>query len=80
MTGYKLTPNDCGGMAVIQVGTSKFILPKDGTATVAANGLPEAWENLHGGSLDPATDIDTGPTATDSSDGVAGGEGAALRV
>jgi len=52
-------------MAVIQIGTSKFILPKDGTATVAANGLPEAWETLHGGALNPATDeSDTGPAAS----------------
>jgi hypothetical protein len=64
VVGYELKPKDCGGMAVIQVGALKFLLPKDGTATVAANGLPEAWENLHGGSLNPATDIDTGPTAT----------------
>ena len=51
VVGYELKPNDCGGMAVIQVGALKFILPKDGTATVPANGLPEAWENLHGGGL-----------------------------
>jgi hypothetical protein len=31
---------------------------------VAANGLPEVWETLHGGPLDPAADIDTGPAAT----------------
>jgi hypothetical protein len=39
-------------------------LPKDGTATVAANGIPEVWEILHGGSLDPAGDVDTGPSAS----------------
>jgi hypothetical protein len=62
--GYKLTPNDCGGMAVIQVGTSRFILPRDGAANIAANGIPEVWENLHGGNLSPAGDGDTGPGAT----------------
>ena len=72
VTGYKLTPNDCGGMAVIQVGTLKFILPRDGTATVAANGLPEAWETLHGGGLNPSTDTDTGPAASSPlGDGIA---------
>ncbi len=61
---YKLTPTDCGGMAVIQVGTLKFILPRDGTPTVPANGIPEVWENLYGGNLDPGGDGDTGPVAT----------------
>jgi hypothetical protein len=64
VVGYELTPRDCGGIAVIQVGTLKFILPRDGTATVAANGIPEVWETLHGGSLDPRADSDTGPAAT----------------
>jgi hypothetical protein len=64
VVGYELKPNDCGGMAVIQVGTFKFIIPKDGTDTVAANGLPDVWESLYGGSLDPAVDIDTGPAAS----------------
>jgi hypothetical protein len=63
VVGYQLTPNDCGGMAVVQVGTLKFILPKDGTATVPANGIPEVWENLFGGNLDPSADIDIGPVA-----------------
>ena len=63
VVGYELKPNDCGGMAVIQVGNLKFILPKDGTATVPANGIPEVWENLYGGNLDPGADIDTGPVA-----------------
>lgn len=61
---YELKPRDCGGMAVIQVGSFKFILPKDGTGTGAANGIPEIWENLYGGNLDPAADIDTGPLAS----------------
>jgi len=64
VVGYELTPADCGGIAVIQVGALKFLLPKDGTTTVAANGLPEVWESLHGGNLAPAADIDTGPAAT----------------
>ena len=64
VVGYELIPADCGGIAVIQVGARRFILPKDGTTTVAANGLPEVWESLHGGNLNPAADIDTGPVAT----------------
>src|SRR5207245_969124 len=60
---YELKPNDCGGMAVIQVGSLKFIAPKDGTTTAPANGIPDIWESLYG-SLDPAGDIDTGPAAT----------------
>ena len=61
---YELKPTDCGGIAVIQVGSLKFLLPKDGSATVAANGLPDLWETIYGGSLDPATDIDIGPAAS----------------
>jgi len=65
---YKLTPTDCGGMAVIRVQagtqTYTFILPRDGTPDVAANGIPEVWENLYGGRLDPGGDGDTGPAAT----------------
>src|SRR5262249_2900823 len=64
VVGYALTPTDCGGFAVVQVGTLKFLLPKDGTAAAPANGLPDAWEALYGGALDPAADIDTGPLAT----------------
>ena len=68
VTGWGLRPNDCGGMAVIRVATATqiftFILPKDGTTTVAANGIPEIWENLYGGNLSPSGDIDTGPGAT----------------
>ncbi len=73
VVGYALTPTDCGGMAVVQVGSSlKFILPKDGTTSVPANGIPEVWENLYGGNLKPGApcgdnnlhldgDIDSGP-------------------
>src|SRR5206468_1798449 len=64
VAGYRLTPNDCGGMAVIQVGNLKFILPKDGTATIPANGIPDVWENLYGGALNPGTDADIGPIGT----------------
>lgn len=75
VVGYELKPTDCGGMAVIQVGALKFILPKDGTTLVPANGLPEAWETLHGGGLNPATDIDTGPAATSGCcDGITTGD------
>jgi hypothetical protein len=62
--GYELKPTDCSGMAVVQVGSLKFILPKDGTTTAPANGIPEVWENLYGGNLDPGADIDIGPAAT----------------
>ena len=64
--GLELKPRDCGGMAVIQVGTYRFILPKDGTTSVAANGIPEIWENLYGGTLNPSGDGDSGPGATAS--------------
>jgi hypothetical protein len=68
VTGYKLTPLDCGGMAVIQVGTAstapRFIVPRDGTLTVPANGIPDAWEALYGGTVNPAPDADFGPIAT----------------
>ena len=50
-------------MAVVQSGRSDSSIPGDGTATVAANGIPEIWENLYGGSLNPAGDNDTGPAA-----------------
>jgi hypothetical protein len=62
--GYLLTPSDCGGMAVIQVGTLKFVVPRDGTATVPANGIPEVWESLYGGNLNPGLDTDTGPVGS----------------
>jgi hypothetical protein len=72
VTGYELIPGDCGGIAVVGVGARKFLFPKDGTASVAANGLPEVWETLHGGPLDPGADIDTGPAATSTCcDGIA---------
>jgi hypothetical protein len=67
LVGYELKPNDCGGFAVIQVGSFKFLLPRDGTATVPANGLPDLWEALYGGNLDPAADVDTGPLASSPS-------------
>jgi hypothetical protein len=67
--GWELQPKDCGGMAVIQVVDAQgrslnFILPRDGTATLPANGIPEIWENLHRGNLTnltPTDDIDSGP-------------------
>jgi hypothetical protein len=62
VVGYELKPTDCGGIAVVQVGSLKFLLPKDGS--VAANGLPDVWESLYGGNLDPTTDIDAGPAAS----------------
>jgi len=60
VNAYPLTPNDCGGMAVVQVGNLKFILPKNGTATVPANGIPEVWKSLYGTNLVPSDDIDIG--------------------
>ena len=59
-------------MAVILIDGHKVIIPGDGTADLAANGIPETWENLYriqaqragvGGNLEPAGDIDTGPAA-----------------
>ena len=64
VTGWELTPQDGGMMAVVQIGTFKVIIPADGTATAAANGIPDAWERLYGVLLDPAGDLDTGPAAT----------------
>jgi hypothetical protein len=61
VVGYGLTPNDCAAMAVIQVGTFMFIVPRDGTGTLAANGIPEIWEALYGGNLNPSADADVGP-------------------
>jgi hypothetical protein len=65
LVGYRLTPNDCGAMSVIQVvalaGTFQFIVPRDGTGAVAANGIPEIWEALYGGNLNLSADADTGP-------------------
>jgi hypothetical protein len=46
VTGYKLTPNDCGGMAVVQIGAAKFIPSQRRHRHVAANGIPEVWETL----------------------------------
>jgi hypothetical protein len=72
VVGYELIPTDCGGMAVIQVGGATFIVPQDGTSTTAANGIPQIWENLYGGSLDPSGDADPGPAAGSAvGDGIA---------
>lgn len=43
-TGYPLTSNDCGGMAVIQVGSDKFVIPKDSDASGNPNGLADKLE------------------------------------
>jgi hypothetical protein len=73
--GYELKPTDCGGIAVIQVGNLKFLLPKDGSGAIPANGLPDVWESLYGGNLDPATDIDIGPAASSPvGDGISTGD------
>lgn len=61
VTGWRLTSQDGGMMAVLDVGGQRFIVPGDGTATVAANGIPDVWESLHGGNLNPSEDTDTGP-------------------
>lgn len=77
LTGNVLTPTDCGGMAVIVVnpgtaGALTFILPQDGNF----NGIPDIWESTHlpagATSLNPADDLDLGPTATSPlGDGIA---------
>jgi hypothetical protein len=64
VTAWELTPRDGGMMAVLQVGTRRFIVPGDGTAAVAANGIPDVWEGLYTTVQDPSGDVDTGPTAT----------------
>jgi hypothetical protein len=77
LTGNVLTPTDCGGMAVIVVnpgtaGALTFILPQDSNF----NGMPDIWESTHlptgATSLNPADDLDLGPTATSPlGDGIA---------
>ncbi len=64
VSGWRLTALDAGMMAVIDVGGQRFIVPADGTATVAANGIPDVWEALHGGILNPSEDLDAGPAAS----------------
>lgn len=60
-TGYPLVSNDCGGMAVIKVGTTssdKYIVPKDANgAGSTPNGIPDALETF-GVALAPETDTD----------------------
>jgi hypothetical protein len=68
VTAWGLMPQDCGGMAVIQVtsvtsGTFTFIVPRSGSATAPANGIPEIWKNLYSGIGNPSSDSDTGPSA-----------------
>lgn len=71
VVGWELIPQDCGAMAVIEVDGYKIVVPRDGTELVAANGIPEIWENVYGGNLDPAGDGDTGPGAnTPVGDGI----------
>jgi hypothetical protein len=77
LTGNVLTPTDCGGMAAIVVnpgtpGALTFILPQDSNF----NGMPDIWESTHlptgATSLNPADDLDLGPTATSPlGDGIA---------
>lgn len=58
-TGYPLTANDCGGMAVIKVGASadKYIVPKDADAAGNPTGIPNAL-NVFGVALTPEGDPD----------------------
>jgi hypothetical protein len=57
-TGYSLISRDCGGMAVVQVGTDKFIIPKDNP-----NGIPDALE-VFGVPLTPEGDPDNDGLST----------------
>jgi hypothetical protein len=50
---YPLIGQDCGGMAVVQVGTDTFVIPRD----VNLNGIPDALE-VFGVTLAPAGDND----------------------
>lgn len=59
--GYSLTSNDCGGMAVIQVGTEKFIIPRD----LNLNGIADSWE----ATFCPGNTCPTGKEDLDSSAG-----------
>jgi hypothetical protein len=51
LIGYKLTPNDCGGMAVLQamIGSdpATFIVPQDSLPGVPADGIPQVYEALY---------------------------------
>ena len=73
-TGYPLTSNDCGGMAVIQVATGvitdTFIIPRD----TNLNGIPDSWE----ATFCPANSCPTGKEDLDASPGnQASGDGIA---
>ena len=63
VTGWQLTPQDGGMMAVIQVEPHKVIIPQDGTADGPPTGSPRSGRTSTGGNLDPAGDLDTGPAA-----------------
>jgi len=65
-TGYPLISNDCGGMAVIQVGTDTFVIPRDTSSPL--NGIPDIWETT----FCPANSCPTG-----KEDGDVGVSGAA---
>jgi len=56
-TGYPLTANDCGGMAVLSVGADKFIVPKDAGSAGNPTGIPNAV-NVFGVALTPGGDPD----------------------
>lgn len=45
--GYKLTPNDCGGMAVLQTNAATFIVPQDSLPGVPADGIAQVYEALY---------------------------------
>ena len=57
VTGYALTANDCGGMAVIAVGTDKFVVPKDTDLNGRPTGVPDALD-VFGVALTPDGDPD----------------------
>jgi hypothetical protein len=66
---YPLISNDCGGMAVLAVGTDKVVIPRDANL----NGIPDSWEAAFCPNrvCAPGDDTDTSPGNTAVGDGLA---------
>jgi len=67
---YALVSNDCGGMAVIQVGNDRFVVPRD----TNLNGIADSWEAIFcpGNSCPAGTeDADASPNNAGIGDGFA---------
>ena len=70
--GYPLISNDCGGMAVIQVGNDTFIIPR--TTSQPLNGIPDSWA----ATFCPGNACPTGKEDSDASAGnLTNGDGVA---